>query len=113
MKVPTRCAVCGLTGNFNLTRTQPNSYTVCVSDKGREGYLHRICSKPLPHVDGDRLSVTFSSNHENARSPDPLLLALHATCAWVAHMSGDAEAFYELERDVEDMRVLAFDESSA
>lgn len=65
------------------------------------------------HVDGDQLSVTFSSNHKDARVPNPKLLALHAACARVAHMSGAAEAFDELERDVEVTRVLAFDGSSA
>jgi len=64
-------------------------------------------------ADGNRLCVTFSSNHENARVPDPKLLALHAACARVAHMSGAAEAFDEFERDIEDTRVLAFDVSSA
>ena len=64
-------------------------------------------------VDGNRLSVTFSSNHENARVPNPKLLALHAACARVAHMSGAAEAFDEFERDVDDTRVLAFDGSSS
>ncbi|KIK70280.1 hypothetical protein GYMLUDRAFT_236686 [Collybiopsis luxurians FD-317 M1] len=38
--------------------------------------------------------------------PDPGLLALHAVCARVAHMSGAAEYFYELERDAEDTMVL-------
>ena len=76
-------------------------------------------------VDGNRLSVTFSSNNPDARLPNPKLLALHAACARVAHMSGAAEAFDELEcdvedetfdeseRDVEETRVLAFDRSSA
>jgi len=50
----------------------------------------------------------FSSNHEN-----PRLLSLHAACARVAHTFGVAEAFDELERDVEETRVLAFDGSSA
>ena len=64
-------------------------------------------------VDGNRLSVTFSSNNPDARLPNPKLLALHAACARVAHMSGAAEAFDELERDVEETRVLTFDGSSA
>ena len=44
---------------------------------------------------------------------DSRLLALHAACARVAHMSGAAKAFDELERDVEDTEVLAFDGSSS
>ena len=64
-------------------------------------------------VDGDRLSITFSSAVEGARLPNSQLLALHAACARVAHMCGATEAMDELQRDVEDTRVLAFDGSSA
>ena len=76
-------------------------------------------------INGNCLYVTFSSNNLDARLPNPKLLALHAACARVAHMSGAAktfdelecdvedEAFDELERDVEETRVLAFDGSSA
>lgn len=63
-------------------------------------------------ADGNRLFVEFSSSVD-AQYPNPKLLALHAACARVAHMSGAAEAFDELERDVEDTRVLASDGSSA
>ncbi|KAJ7710972.1 hypothetical protein B0H17DRAFT_914470 [Mycena rosella] len=44
--------------------------------------------------------------------PDPRLLALHAVCARVAHMSGAAEVLDEFDRDVEEMGVLAADGSS-
>ena len=95
----------------SLTRTQPNCYNVCVSDPGYE--VHLYIHKHL-QTDGGRLSVTFTSPNEALlRVPDPQLLALHAACARVAHMSGAAEVFDELERDIEDTRVLAFDGSSA
>ncbi len=45
--------------------------------------------------------------------PDPDLIGLHAACARVAHLSGAAEYFDRLERDVEDATVLASDGSSA
>ena len=45
--------------------------------------------------------------------PDPRLLALHAVCVRVAHMSGAAEALDELDRDIEDALVLAEDGASA
>jgi len=45
--------------------------------------------------------------------PDPDLIALHAACARVAHMSGAAEYIASLERDEEEMTVLASDGSSA
>ena len=57
--------------------------------------------------------VEFNVQLEKAPPPDPLLLGLHAACARVAHMSGAAELFYQIERDAEDTRVLAFDGSSA
>ena len=60
-----------------------------------------------------RLFVTFSRSDDRLELPDPQLLALHATCARVAHMSGAAEAFDEVEREVEDTRVLASNGSSA
>jgi hypothetical protein len=64
-------------------------------------------------ADGDRFFVTFSQCHKDLQPPDPRLLTLHAACARVAHMSGAAEAFNKLERDLEEIKVLAFDGSSA
>jgi len=64
-------------------------------------------------VDGDRLSVTFYSNYQNARLPSPQLLALHAACARAAHMSGAVKTLYELEWDIEETRVLAYEGYSA
>ncbi|KAJ7649727.1 hypothetical protein FB45DRAFT_997026 [Roridomyces roridus] len=45
--------------------------------------------------------------------PEPRLLALHAVCVRVAHMSGAAEALDKFDRDVEETSVLAEDGSSA
>ena len=60
----------------------------------------------------DHLFVTFSETSDDLL-PDPQLLGLHAACSRVAHMSGAAEAFDEVERDVEDTWVLASNGSSA
>jgi len=57
--------------------------------------------------------VEFDSGHPDAPPPDPHLLALHATCARVAHMSGAAEFLDQLQWDAEETKVLAFDGSSA
>ena len=57
--------------------------------------------------------VTFSSHVTGARLPNCKLLTLHAVCARVGHLSGAAQAVNELEEDVEELRVLAFDGSSA
>lgn len=45
--------------------------------------------------------------------PDPKLLALHAACAKVIHLSGAAEYIYRFERDMKEMRVLATGGGSA
>ena len=57
--------------------------------------------------------VDFSPNCEGVPPPSPQLLALHAVCARVAHMSGAAEFLDRLELDAEETSVLAFDGSSA
>ena len=64
-------------------------------------------------VYGDPIFVEFNSKHENVPPLDPLLLALHATCAHVMHMSGATEFFDQVEWEVEETRVLASDGSSA
>ncbi|KAG6375712.1 hypothetical protein JVT61DRAFT_3287 [Boletus reticuloceps] len=92
---------------------QPGRYKICLLDKLDEGYIRRNFRRPKPHVDGAPMVVEFTSQFERAPPPDPRLLALHATCARVAHMSGAAEFFDRLEWDAEEMKVLAFDGSSA
>lgn len=67
---------------------------------------------PKPLI-GDPIIVDLTPQVEKVPPPDSYLLALHATCARVTHMSGAAEFFDQLQRDVEDTRVLAFDGSSA
>lgn len=57
--------------------------------------------------------VEFTSQFQEAPPPDPRLLALHAICARVAHMSGAVNFFDQLEWDVDEMNVLASDGSSA
>ena len=60
------------------------------------------------------MAVDLTPRYENAPPPpDPRLLALHAICARVAHMSGSAEYFDQVERDKEEMNVLALDGSSS
>ncbi|KAJ7475698.1 hypothetical protein FB451DRAFT_1173712 [Mycena latifolia] len=45
--------------------------------------------------------------------PDPRLLALHAVCARVAHMSGAAEVLDKFDQDMEELQDLAEDGSTA
>jgi hypothetical protein len=56
--------------------------------------------------------VTLIS-HPNLPAPDPRYLKLHAACAKVAHLSGAGEYIETIFRDMESMRVLAKDGSSA
>ena len=91
---------------------RPGRYKTCVSRKGHEKYI-RLFAGPKPHVNGAPMVVEFTSQFEEAPPPDPLLFVLHATCARVAHMSGAAEFFDQLEWDAEETDVLAFDGSPA
>jgi hypothetical protein len=59
--------------------------------------------------------VTFTSS-DPTRYPDlpsPKLLALHAACAKVAHLSGAGEYVDSLDRDRDRLGVLALDGSSS
>jgi len=75
--------------------------------KGDEGYIRRNFVDPKSHVDGAPMVVEFNSKCKKAPPPDPQLLALHAMCARVAHMSGAAEFFDWLEWDAEETNVIA------
>jgi len=86
---------------------QPNRYKACVFYESDEGYIRRFVGPDAPMV------VGFASGYEEAPPPDPQLLALHVTCARVAHVSGAAEFFNQLQWDAEETDVLAFDGSSA
>ncbi|KAF7296144.1 hypothetical protein MKEN_01429700 [Mycena kentingensis (nom. inval.)] len=64
--------------------------------------------------------VTFKVHYEpqtqpplEIQLPDPRLLALHAVCAEVAHMSGAAKVLDEFVREEEEIGVLAQDGGSA
>lgn len=83
-----------------------------MSDEYAEGYI-RLFAGPKPHIDGAPMVVEFTSQFEEAPPPDPLLLALHVICARVAHMSGAAEFFDQLQWDAGEIKVLAVDGSSA
>ncbi|KAJ3508189.1 hypothetical protein NLJ89_g5889 [Agrocybe chaxingu] len=58
--------------------------------------------------------ITFTSTMpEKLPVPSREYLAIHAACAKVAHLSGAAEYIDQLYRDMEDMKTLATDGSSA
>lgn len=58
--------------------------------------------------------VTFTSSDATTLPvPSPELLALHAACAKVAHLSGVGEEIDKFDRDLDDLHVLAADGSSS
>ena len=59
-------------------------------------------------------TVTFTSpDPDKLPCPSPQLLALHAVCAKVAHLSGAGEHIDKFDRDADDMDVLATDDTSS
>ena len=96
--------------NSCLTHPQRHWYYVRGAKARHQRWIMVQASRHL-NFDGHGLYVEFTG--EEGVVPDPRLLGLHAACARVAHLSGAAEAFDELQRDAEDTKVLAFDGSSA
>ena len=92
---------------------QVHRYRVCTLHRHQEAFIRSIFVGGDCHINGAPVFVEFNVQLEKVPPPDPLLLGLHAACARVVHMSGAAELFGQIERDAEDIRVLAFDGSSA
>jgi len=67
----------------------------------------------LPHIGlGVKSRITFRSvpvGQEVIPAPDPRIIALHAACAKVAHMSAAAEYLEKVFRDPEQLRVMTDD----
>ena len=58
--------------------------------------------------------MTFTTpNPATLPVPSPELLALHAACAKVAHLSGAGEYIDKIDRDIEDLGVLSYDGASS
>ncbi|KAJ4466779.1 hypothetical protein C8R41DRAFT_856243 [Lentinula lateritia] len=57
--------------------------------------------------------TTFTTSDPRLPLPDPALLALHATCAKVAHLSGAGEHIDRVHRDLRRLDVLAEDGGSS
>ena len=85
---------------------QPNRYKARVPDANIERVNHKITLRPEKSTSGSSILADFSSNHEDAPSPDPQLIALHATCGRIAHVSGVVEFLNWLERGAEETRTL-------
>lgn len=78
----------------------PNRYHVCEARQGLKLDLR------IPDI------VTFSSATEYPL-PHPAFLALHALCCEAAWISGAAEYIMDIERKMDETRVLANDGSTA
>jgi len=65
------------------------------------------------HTIGLPDTVTFTTTDPRLSLPDPRYLRVHAACAKVANLSGAGECIDKIIRDLEDIRVLAADGSSA
>lgn len=53
------------------------------------------------------------STHPDLPLPNPIYLSTHAACCRVAHLSGAGKYIEKILEDLEDIRVLAKDGSSA
>jgi hypothetical protein len=62
-------------------------------------------------VEGSSPCIEIMKGNPDQFLPDPKLLALHATCARVAHMSGTDRVLDEWDRDLDEKKVLAADGS--
>ncbi|TFK64655.1 hypothetical protein BDN72DRAFT_881367, partial [Pluteus cervinus] len=96
---------------FEGTET-PNEYNICVSNEkslrafqvARRRIQFRVNNIDYINSEQQRLLLPL---------PDPKLLAIHAICAKVAHLSGAAEHFDLIDREREEGTVLEEDGSSA
>ncbi|KAK7034709.1 hypothetical protein VNI00_012116 [Paramarasmius palmivorus] len=66
----------------------------------------------VPEYDPDRPPTIMFTSTSVLPAPSPELLALHAACAKVAHLSGAAAYIDELDEDTDDLPVLAHDGGS-
>ncbi|TBU52839.1 hypothetical protein BD310DRAFT_831335 [Dichomitus squalens] len=81
-----------------------------------EPNVYRVAMAPrleLAHSGlGVPATVHFTA-HSDSPLPSPKYLAIHAACCRVAHMSGAAEYFDMILRDMEELQVLSEDGASA
>ncbi|KAI3621390.1 hypothetical protein WG66_000044 [Moniliophthora roreri] len=83
----------------------PNEYDICVAKEawwnGYPKHSRRVLFVSRPFEIGSETRIV--------PLPDPQILAIHATCARVAHMSGAAKYMDEYDRELDDSTVLAAD----
>lgn len=77
--------------------------------------MNRYSVKTTSNVFRVPVEVTFTASDPTKYLdlPSLKLLALHVACAKVAHLSGAGEHIDELDRDMDDLGVLAFNGRSS
>ena len=75
-------------------------------------YVHQISYRPETRKTSTPNVVNLSPVHEGLPPPHPKLLALHALCARVAHLSGAFHFLYKVDKDAEEIEVITSDGSS-
>ena len=72
---------------------------VCTSSAGLEKFIRNMSYRPNTSTHGTVMTVDLSPDHRGGQPPDPQLLALHATCSRVAHLSGAIKVLHRLKQD--------------
>ena len=88
LKVLARCIIQRCFSNVDWVYPWPHSYKVCTSEPGLKKYVCKLSTCPESLTPSIQILINFSSNCTDVPSPDPLLLALHVTCAQVMNKSG-------------------------
>ncbi|KAJ6602534.1 hypothetical protein DFH09DRAFT_449335 [Mycena vulgaris] len=93
---------------------KPHHYKVCASN---DRFFEVLTDTPRREVvfavDPDVVARCTAKNIAVPELPDPDLLALRAACSRVAHMSGAAEQYDQILRDLDEISVMSSDGSSA
>ncbi|ESK81357.1 hypothetical protein Moror_16697 [Moniliophthora roreri MCA 2997] len=87
----------------------PNEYDICVA---MEDWWNKYPKHPRRVLFVSR-PITIGNETRTPPLPDPQILAIHATCARVAQMSGAAKYMDEYDQELDNSTVLAADGSSA
>ncbi|KAH8828990.1 hypothetical protein DL96DRAFT_1708160 [Flagelloscypha sp. PMI_526] len=94
----------------------PHTYDIIVPLSNQDEYnglLHRPPSRVTFTITDDVLLKCKQHDTPFPALPDPKLIALRASCARVAHLSGAAEQMDQITRETGETTVLAEDGSSA
>ena len=83
-----------------------------VSLQSQEDYYEVKWFDPKPHPNVHQFITFSTSDPENLPVPACELLALHATCCMVAHLSGAAEYIDKIYRGADELSVLSADGTS-